>query len=106
VRATDLLPQMKTLRSFASVNVKFFLLLFLIGYFKKAVISDNVAPLVDLFFASPQNYGAGDSTLAVLLYSVQIYCDFSGYTDMAIATAGLLGYRLKPNFNHLIWRRI
>jgi len=99
VRATDLLPQMHSARSFAAIDFKFFLTLFLIGYFKKAVISDNVSPLVDAFFGAPGNFGAGDATLAVVLYATQIYCDFSGYTDMAIATAGMLGYQLRPNFN-------
>jgi D-alanyl-lipoteichoic acid acyltransferase DltB (MBOAT superfamily) len=75
-------------------------LLFLIGYFKKAVISDNVSPFVDAFYAAPQKYGAGDALIATLGYAVQIYCDFSGYTDMAIAVAGLLGYQLRPNFAH------
>lgn len=100
VRATDLLPQMREARLFSSVNFKYFLALFLIGYFKKAVISDNISPLVDRFFAAPAGFGASDAALAVLGYAAQIYCDFSGYTDMAIAVAGLLGYRLKPNFNH------
>jgi alginate O-acetyltransferase complex protein AlgI len=100
VRATDLLPQMRETRSFAAVDAKFFLTLFLVGYFKKAVISDGVSPLVDAFFAHPDRYGGGDAFIAVTFYAVQIYCDFSGYTDMAIAVAGLLGFRLRANFNH------
>jgi D-alanyl-lipoteichoic acid acyltransferase DltB (MBOAT superfamily) len=100
VRATDLLPQLRESRSIASVNFKYQLTLFLIGYFKKAVISDNLSPAIDRFFAHPAGFGAGDATLAVVFYAVQIYCDFSGYTDMAIAIAGMLGYQLKPNFAH------
>ena len=100
VRATDLLPQMRTARIIASVDFKFFLALFVIGYFKKAVVSDNVSPIVDMFFASPAQFGAADAAEAIFLYATQIYCDFSGYTDMAIAVAGMLGYQLKPNFNH------
>jgi alginate O-acetyltransferase complex protein AlgI len=100
VRATDLLPQMREARSAASVRFRYFLLLFMVGYFKKAVLSDNLSPFVDAFYANVGDYGAGDAAIATLFYSVQIYCDFSGYTDMAIATAGLLGYQLKPNFNH------
>jgi alginate O-acetyltransferase complex protein AlgI len=99
VRATDLLPQMTMARTFpTAVETKAFLLLFLIGYFKKAVISDNISPLVDGFYAAPAKYGAGDALIATIGYAVQIYCDFSGYTDMAIAIAGLLGYQLRPNF--------
>jgi alginate O-acetyltransferase complex protein AlgI len=100
VRATDLLPQMRTARSLAAIDFKSLLTLFLIGYFKKAVLSDNLSPSVEAFFAAPDKYGAGDALEAILLYATQIYCDFSGYTDMAIAVAGMLGYRLKPNFNH------
>ena len=101
VRATDLLPQMTMARTFPTpVETKAFLLLFLIGYFKKAVISDNISPLIDVFYAAPGKYGAGDALIATIGYAVQIYCDFSGYTDMAIAIAGLLGYQLRPNFAH------
>jgi alginate O-acetyltransferase complex protein AlgI len=100
VRATQLLPQLREARSFAAVQFKYFLTMFLIGYFKKAVVSDNLSPLVDRFFAHPAAFGGGDAVLAVFCYAVQIYCDFSGYTDMAIAVAGMLGYRLKPNFDH------
>lgn len=100
VRATDLLPQMREARSIEGETAKYFIATFIIGFFKKAVISDGLAPVVDAFFASPDRYGGGDAIVAVFSYAVQIYCDFSGYTDMAIATAGLLGYRLKPNFNH------
>jgi len=100
VRATDLLPQLRESRSIASVDFKYQLTLFLIGYAKKAVVSDNLSPAIDRFFARPAAFGAGDATLAVVFYAVQIYCDFSGYTDMAIAIAGMLGYQLKPNFAH------
>jgi alginate O-acetyltransferase complex protein AlgI len=100
VRATDLLPQMRAPRSFASVDFRYFLALFLIGYFKKAVISDGAAPLVDAFYAHPEAYGSADALIATIFYAVQIYCDFSGYTDMAIAVAGMLGFRLRVNFNH------
>ena len=100
VRATDLLPQMRTARAIVPQQVKYFLTLFLIGYFKKAVVSDNIAKYVDLFFANPGDYGSADAGIAVFFYAVQIYCDFSGYTDMAIAAAGLLGYQLRPNFAH------
>ncbi len=100
VRATDLLPQMLSARTLTAQQAKHFLTLFLIGYVKKAVVSDNVAKYADLFFANPGSYGGADAVIGVFFYAVQIYCDFSGYTDMAIAAAGLLGYQLKPNFVH------
>ncbi|MBV8564758.1 MAG: MBOAT family protein [Methylobacteriaceae bacterium] len=100
VRATDLLPQLRNLRAFTAVDFKLLLAIFLIGYFKKALVSDNLSPLVEAFYAAPENFGAVDGLIATLFYTVQIYCDFSGYTDMAIAVAGMLGYQLRPNFDH------
>jgi len=99
VRATDFLPQLEGLRSFGQVNLRACLTLFLIGFFKKACISNNLAPIADQYFAAPETYTALSSWIAVLSYTVQIYCDFSGYSDMAIACAGLLGYELCLNFD-------
>ncbi len=99
VRAMHFLPQAKTRPLWSQVDVRGALVLFLVGFVKKACVADGVAPFVDQFFAHPQNYGVGSSWIGVLLYAVQIYGDFSGYTDMAIAVAGLLGYSLTINFN-------
>ena len=99
VRASDFLPQLDSLRSFGQVNLRSCLTLFLVGFFKKACISNNLAPIVDQYFAAPDAYTALSGWIAVLSYTVQIYCDFSGYSDMAIACAGLLGYNLCLNFN-------
>ena len=65
---------------------------------KKACLADGLAPLVDAYFAAPASYDAASAWAAMLCYAVQIYCDFSGYTDMAIAIARSLGYELTPNF--------
>ncbi len=100
VRASDFLPQLETSRTFAMVRWRSALWLFLIGFFKKVCVSDNVAPFVDAFYEGPERFDLFASFLAPVLYSVQIYCDFSGYSDMAIATAALLGYRLCENFKH------
>ena len=91
--------QLDGARRWADVAVRSHLALFLFGFIKKAVVSDNVAILTDQVFAHPEAYGVADKWMAVGLYAVQIYCDFSGYTDMAIASAGLLGYSLTLNFN-------
>jgi alginate O-acetyltransferase complex protein AlgI len=99
VRAIDFLPQLKESRVFRSVNVRACLTLFLIGYFKKAVVSDNLAPIVDVYFQNPDNYSVWGAFTAVYYSGCILYCDFSGYSDMACATAGLLGYRLCSNFN-------
>ena len=98
-RAADFLPQLDRARRFSEVDVRACLVLFLIGFVKKACISDAVAGgLVDPFFASPTAYALPGTFLGIVSYAVQIYCDFSGYTDMALAAAGLLGYRLTHNF--------
>jgi alginate O-acetyltransferase complex protein AlgI len=98
VRATQFLPQLATPRFLESVPVRRALVLFAAGYFKKACIADNIAGAIDPVFASPTAYAGLDRLLASVLYSVQIYCDFSGYTDMAIGCALLLGYELTVNF--------
>jgi alginate O-acetyltransferase complex protein AlgI len=98
VRASFFLPQLQTIRRFADVDARGALVLFLTGFVKKACIADTVAPYVDRYFEAPGNFTAASAWLGVLFYAIQIYCDFSGYTDMAIATAGLLGYELPVNF--------
>ena len=99
VRASDFLPQLESSRTFSRVNVRACLMLFLVGFFKKTGVSDNLAPIVDQYFAAPETFTALSSWIGVLSYTVQIYCDFSGYSDMAIACAGLLGYELCLNFD-------
>jgi len=99
VRATEFLPQLRTARRREDVPLRACLGLFLVGFVKKACVSDNLSPFVDAYFANPAAYDVFASWIATLFYSIQIYCDFSGYSDMAIASAGLLGYRLCPNFH-------
>jgi alginate O-acetyltransferase complex protein AlgI len=99
VRATQFLPQLEAPRVLANVDVRRGFALFAAGYFKKACLADNIAAAVDPVFADPATFGALDRLLAALLYSVQIYCDFSGYSDMAIGAAALLGYELPRNFD-------
>lgn len=98
VRASSFLPQLEETRNFSHVKIKYCLMLFMVGFIKKACISDRLSPIVDRFFEAPETYTASSSWVGVLFYAVQIYCDFSGYTDMAIACAGLLGYELCLNF--------
>ncbi len=99
VRAADFLPQLAAPRRWSAVEVRPALLLFLSGYVKKACISDNLAPAVDAYFDAPAAFEAAAAWRATLGYAAQIYCDFSGYSDMAIACAALLGYRLALNFD-------
>ena len=100
MRAADFLPQLGTSRRAEEVDWRGCLTLFLVGFFKKACLADNLAPTVDTFFAEPGSFSPGNALLGIVGYAVQIYGDFSGYTDMAIACAGGLGYRLCRNFDH------
>ena len=99
VRATDFLPQLARNPVFASIRWRRCALVFLIGYVKKAVIADHVGEAIDPYFAEPGSHGPRDAWLAALLYTVQNYCDFSGYSDMATGLAGAFGYRLCLNFD-------
>jgi len=98
VRASEFLPQLTRARRFADVAVRAQLVLFLVGFVKKACVADGIAEVIDPVFADPAAYATATQWLASVLYSIQIYCDFSGYTDMALASAGLLGYELTENF--------
>jgi len=97
-RATNLLPQIENRRKF---NYKFAtdgMRQILWGLFKKVAIADNCALLVDLIFEDPGSLNSGTLCLGVVLFSIQIYCDFSGYSDIAIGTSKLLGIKLMQNF--------
>ena len=99
VRASEFLPQLVKATTWESIKFRSLWMLFLVGFFKKACLSDNLSPYVDAAFSDPEFFNAASLWLAVVLYAVQIYCDFSGYSDMAIAIAGLLGYQLTKNFD-------
>jgi alginate O-acetyltransferase complex protein AlgI len=99
VRAIDFLPQLKSPRRLEQVRGRAMVMMFLIGYIKKTCVADNLAPFVDDYFANPGHYSWLGCWTAVLFYSAEIYCDFSGYTDMAIACAGLLGFEFCQNFD-------
>ena len=68
------------------------------GLFKKIVVADNIATFVDLVYDTPRQYNGTALMLATLLFSIQIYCDFSGYTDIALGVARMMGYELRINF--------
>src|SRR6266446_412031 len=98
VRAAYFLPQLEVPTT-EKIPIATALVLILGGLFKKVVIASYLASeLVDPVFAAPTSYGAPDLLLAVYGYAVQIYCDFSAYSDMAIGLAALLGFRFPPNF--------
>lgn len=98
LRASFFLPQLKEENRFCNVAIKPMLILFLIGFIKKACIADNIGFYVDHVFANYSLHTPSAIVLALVLFSIQIYCDFSGYSDMAIASAGLLGFKIPQNF--------
>ncbi|MDX2413711.1 MAG: MBOAT family O-acyltransferase [Bacteroidales bacterium] len=100
VRASEFIPQLY--QKFALTKREWSHALFLIvsGLIKKIIVSDFIATsLVDKVFASPGIFSGLENLLAVYGYGLQIYCDFSGYTDIAIGVALMLGFRLPVNFN-------
>jgi alginate O-acetyltransferase complex protein AlgI len=99
VRPRDFLPQLRRRHSFNWDRLQLGAQFFLIGLFKKTVLADNLVPIIDPVFAAPEGFGSAATWLAVLAYSAQIYLDFSGYSDMAVGLAHMLGYRLPRNFN-------
>jgi D-alanyl-lipoteichoic acid acyltransferase DltB (MBOAT superfamily) len=100
VRAAEFIPQLYQKYSLTKREFGYALFLILNGMIKKVVISDYISiNFVDRVFTTPLSYSGFENLLATYGYSVQIYCDFSGYTDMAIGVALLLGFRLPINFN-------
>jgi alginate O-acetyltransferase complex protein AlgI len=100
VRASEFLPQLKTPRDPHRVAVGAGLTLIALGLVKKVLIADTLArEVVDPVFGVPEAYFSPDAILATLSYAAQIYCDFSGYTDIAIGLALLLGFVFPQNFN-------
>jgi len=98
-RSSSLLPQFRRQAYFDSQGVISGLRLILWGFFKKVVIADRLAYFVNLCFNSPQfSYGFAN-VVAVYFFAFQIYCDFSGYTDIARGSARLMGINLMANFN-------
>jgi D-alanyl-lipoteichoic acid acyltransferase DltB (MBOAT superfamily) len=100
VRAREFLPQLESPRDPARIAVGAGVVLIAIGLVKKVAIADLLArEVVDPVFAVPEAYAAPDVALALYAYAAQIYCDFSGYTDIAIGVALLLGFVFPQNFN-------
>ncbi len=99
VRAKDFLPQIYEQLKLTKEEMGNALFLIMAGLVKKAVISDYISlNFVDRVFSAPGSYSAIENLLAVYGYAIQIYCDFSGYSDMAIGLALLMGFKLPVNF--------
>jgi alginate O-acetyltransferase complex protein AlgI len=114
VRGSEFLPQLKEHHDPRRVQGAAAFGLIAAGLFKKVVVANTLATnLVDPVFASPQNFSGLEVLTGIYGYAVQIFADFSGYTDIAIGLALLLGFRFPQNFNrpytatslHDFWRR-
>ncbi len=97
-RAQNLIPQFREAHTFDYARVSDGLKLMAWGLFKKVVIADRIAVLVDQVYSHPSQYPGVGVTLATVFFAFQIFCDFSGYSDMAVGAAQVLGFRLTINF--------
>ncbi len=100
VRASQFIPQLYKEYSVSQAEFGMAIFMILKGLFKKLFIGDFIAlNLIDRVFANPISYSGFENLMGLYGYSLQVYCDFSGYTDMAIGLALLMGFHLPKNFN-------
>jgi len=112
-RPQNLLPQFRELHAFSPREFTAGLQRMLWGMFKKVVIADNLARIVDTVYANPHEHVGFPLVLATIAFAFQVYCDFSGYSDIAIGSAQVMGFRLRENFDRPyfasslaeLWRR-
>lgn len=98
-RARHMLPQFRNVHAFRYQYAVTGLRLILYGLFKKVAIADNISMFVDVVYGAPHQYYGMVTICATLLFALQIYCDFSGYSNIAIGCARLLGFNLMKNFD-------
>ncbi len=98
-RSGNMLHQIREEHPFRRENLVEGVLPVLWGLFKKVVLADNLAVLVNAAYNNPQGHSGGEFMLATVAFAVQIYCDFSAYSDIARGSARMLGFRLMENFN-------
>lgn len=104
-RPQNLLDQFKTEQQFDYKRVREGLLLMGWGLFKKVAIADRLASVVDIVYRQQGSYSGLALLAATYFFALQIYCDFSGYSDIAIGAAKVMGFRLMKNFNHPYFSR-
>lgn len=97
-RSEDIMRQLKQLSNISDELMSDGMYLILSGLFKKIVIADRLNTYVNAIFINPSGYPALALWMAAFFYTIQIYCDFAGYSEIAIGVANLLGIRCKPNF--------
>jgi alginate O-acetyltransferase complex protein AlgI len=99
VTAKDFLPQLKSHPEFDLNKMREAARWFIMGYFKKTVLADNMAPIVDMIYRNPASYDSVSNWIGSAAFMIQIYGDFSGYSDMAWGSAMFIGYKLPVNFH-------
>ncbi len=104
-RATHLLPQIYARRVMTAEKIGSGLSLIALGFFKKVVMADNLAPTVNEIFAKQGGYTAEEVLVGAIFFAFQIYGDFSGYTDIARGTSRVLGFELMDNFREPYFAR-
>ena len=104
-RSSHLLKQFREKHHFNRLNFIEGSKLFIWGLFKKVVIADRLAIYVDRIYETPDLYNSPTLAVATFFFAIQIYCDFSGYSDMAIGAAKILGFDLMQNFNLPYWSK-
>ena len=97
-RAENLLKQVKAKKVFSEERIRNGVCRMLWGYFQKVVIADRIAVIVTAIYDHDENYTGVYVVLATILYAFQIYCDFAGYSNLAIGASAVLGFELKDNF--------
>ncbi len=98
-RPQNLLPQLKAEHRFSSDDLRAGLKIALGGFFKKVVIADQLASCVVAVYSNPEAAAAPAIVIATVMFTFQVYCDFSGYTDIAVGCARIMGIRLMQNFD-------
>jgi D-alanyl-lipoteichoic acid acyltransferase DltB (MBOAT superfamily) len=98
-RAKNLLPQFKKTNAFSYANTVQGLRLMLLGYFMKVVVADRLSIYVDTVYNNAAFHSGSSLLIATLFFSIQIYCDFAGYSGIAIGAAKIMGFDLMTNFN-------
>ena len=99
LRLNELIPQLKNKCVFKKENIKFGLILFSVGFIKKIFFADNIGIFIDPIFENPEAFSNDIIFKSFVLFPLQIYFDFSGYVDMALGSAIIIGIELPINFN-------
>ena len=113
VRASEFLPQLKSKICITGANLQAGVTLIIWGLFKKMVIADNIGKYVDIVYANPSGYPSLYVIAATILFGIQIYCDFSGYANIAIGVGRIFGFKIPENFDmpyftrniQIFWRK-